>query len=282
MKQYLSLIHDVMINGNKREDRTGTGTISSFGHRLEFDLRDGFPLVTTKFVPYRLIATELLWMISGETSAQYLIDNNNHIWDEWMLPGNELGRVYGVQWRRWRSTSDLASISVNKNNVDIEFKWVDQLQNAINSIRTNPTDRRMLVSAWNPGELDEMALPPCHLLYQFYVDGEYLDCQVYQRSADVFLGLPFDIASYATLMHMVGYVTGKKPRKLIYVTGDTHIYTNHVEQCLTMLRREPKILPRLVINPTNREINEIDDFLLRDLSLVGYESHGRLTGEVSI
>jgi thymidylate synthase len=276
MKQYLDLASDILLNGKRREDRTGTGTISSFGHRLEFDMKAGFPLVTTKRVPYRLIAIELLWMLSGKTSAQFMLDNDCHIWKEWMDDNNDLGRVYGVQWRRWNTHKDVQIDGMWVTD------WIDQLQYAINTIRTNPVDRRMIVTAWNPGELDEMALPPCHLLYQFYVDGDTLDIQVYQRSADVFLGLPFDIASYATLLHMVAYITGKEPGRLIYILGDTHIYTNHIDQMLMQVMRAPYILPHLEVNRLGRDIKEIDDFGLDDLALIGYSAHPTLKGKISI
>jgi thymidylate synthase len=276
MKQYLDLASDILLNGKRREDRTGTGTISSFGHRLEFDMKAGFPLVTTKRVPYRLIAIELLWMLSGKTSAQFMLDNDCHIWKEWMDDNNDLGRVYGVQWRRWNTHKDVQIDGMWVTD------WIDQLQHAIYTIRTNPVDRRMIVTAWNPGELDEMALPPCHLLYQFYVDGDTLDIQVYQRSADVFLGLPFDIASYATLLHMVAYITGKEPGRLIYVLGDTHVYANHLSQMLMQIMRAPYVLPYLDVNRLGRDIKEIDDFQLGDLALVGYSSHPTLKGKVSV
>lgn len=271
MKEYLDLVERVMAFGNKRGDRTGTGTISSFGHQLVFDMADGFPAVTTKKLNVQKVWVELLWMLRGETSAQFMLDNDCHIWDEWMDENNDLGPVYGVQWRQWVEHLE-----------DGDVNLIDQLQECIDKIRNNPTDRRMLVTAWNPGELHLMALPPCHLLYQFYVDGMYLDIQVYQRSADVFLGLPFDIASYATLLHMVAHVTGKIPGRLIYVLGDTHIYTNHIEQMLTQLRREPLELPKLIVNKHNRDIKEIDDFQLDDLELQGYQHHKPLRGKVSV
>jgi thymidylate synthase len=275
MRQYLNLVERVLLHGKKREDRTGTGTLSSFGHRLEFNMADGFPLVTTKKVPFRLIKTELLWMLKGTTSAKFMLDNNCHIWDEWMDEYNDLGPVYGVQWRRWKGPVQYVGDGDYPGHI-----YIDQLQDAIRTIRQNPTDRRMLVTAWNPGELDEMALPPCHLMYQFYVDGDTLDIQVYQRSADVFLGLPFDIASYATLLHMIAYITDKKPGRLIYILGDTHIYSNHVEQMLKQLNREPYDLPRLVIR--SRGQKEIDDFELDDLNVVDYEHHPHIKGDVSV
>jgi thymidylate synthase len=277
MKQYLNLADYILRFGNKRGDRTGTGTISSFGHRLEFNMEDGFPAITTKKLFIRGVWVELLWMLSGNTSGRFMLENNVHIWDEWMDDDNNLGRVYGVQWRRWRGR-----IAHFENGEYPVREYIDQLQGAIDSIRDTPTNRRMLVTAWRPDELDEMALPPCHLLYQFYVDGDKLDIQVYQRSADVFLGLPFDIASYATLLHMVAHVTGKTPGRLIYLLGDTHIYTNHIDQVLEQLKRMPFDLPKLNVNARNREIKTIDDFQLEDLHLVDYNSHGPLKGKVSI
>lgn len=275
MKQYLDLARHILENGSKRQDRTGTGTISSFGHRLEFDMRDGFPAVTTKRLFIKGVWVELLWMLKGTPDAKFMLDNNVHIWDEWLDFNGELGRVYGVQWRNWRSVKER----------DFEYlvtEYIDQLQLAINKIKHMPHDRRMIVSAWNPGELDEMALPPCHLLYQFYVDGEYLDIQVYQRSADVFLGLPFDIASYATLLHMVATIVCKTPRKLIYITGDTHIYTNHVEQMWTQIHRTPHALPHLNFVYTGKDIKTIDDFELNNFELLGYLHDGPLKGSVSV
>jgi thymidylate synthase len=278
MRQYLDLVEEVLKNGRPRGDRTGTGTIASFGHRLEFNMVDGFPLVTTKKVNIEKVWIELFWMLSGKTSGQFMLDNNCHIWDEWMDENNDLGRVYGVQWRNWRGP-----IRTFDGNDYPQRVYIDQLQNAITTIRNNPVDRRMLVTAWRPDELDEMALPPCHILQQYFVDGEYLDLQVYQRSADVFLGLPFDIASYATLLHMVSYVTGKKPGRLIYLLGDTHVYTNHVDQMLTQLKREPYPLPTLnIVLDEGQVIKEIDDFKLGNLALQGYKSHPGLKGKVSV
>jgi thymidylate synthase len=263
-----------MAFGKPRSDRTGTGTISSFGHRLEFDLTEGFPVVTTKKIFMKGIWVELLWMLKGTESAKFMLDNDVHIWDEWMDRRKKLGRVYGVQWRNWRKVIGAWP------DCTIDYDYVDQLQNAINTIRKNPVDRRMVVTAWNPGELDEMALPPCHMFYQFYVDCDYLDIQVYQRSADVFLGLPFDIASYATLLSMVAMITGKKPGRLIYVLGDTHIYSNHIEQVMMQRERDPFDLPKLHIVDRGQE--EIDDFELSDFSLEDYQAHPAIKGKVSV
>lgn len=303
MKQYIDLANKVLTEGSKRMERTGTGTIAIFGPQLEFDLRKGFPAVTTKKLNIRLVWSELLWMISGESSIRPLLEDNNNIWNDWPFKKwiernnitikneaerlihldyfksqimkdrdfekeyGDLGPVYGVQWRHFKKAHN---------------GWVDQLQNAIDTINNNPTDRRILVTAWNPGEIDKMALPPCHLMYQLYVDGDELDIKVYQRSADVFLGLPFDIASYATLASMIGYITGKTPRMMYYGLGDTHIYLNHVDQVKEMISRPPYPLPTLEINVDDREILTIDDFMLSDFKLHNYEHHEAIKGEVSV
>lgn len=278
MKQYLDLVNDVLLNGVQREDRTGTGTVSVFGRQLRFDLRDGFPAVTTKKLFIKSVWVELLWMLSGESNIKFMKDKGVHIWDNWADENGELGPVYGVQWRRWKKYETIDS-NLSVAGVTVFKQYVDQLQQTIDRIRNNPTDRRLVVTAWNPGELDEMALPPCHLLYQFYVDGPFLDIQVYQRSADVFLGVPFDIASYATLLSMVAKVTGKVPRDLVYTLGDTHIYLNHVEQMFEQVERKPYPLPELYIAG---EQESIDDFKLEDFSLVGYEHHPHIKGDISV
>lgn len=276
MHQYLNLIKDVLENGEQRMDRTGTGTISVFGRQLRFNLQEGFPAVTTKRLFIKGVWVELLWMLSGSSNIDFMLDYGVHIWDEWADSYGELGPVYGVQWRRWRHVH-------REGWKAYRVEYIDQLQKAIDTIKSNPTDRRMLVTAWNPGELDEMALPPCHYSYQFYVhnDGR-LSTLVNQRSADVFLGLPFDIASYATLTHMVAHVTGLKPGELIYNLGDTHIYLNHLEQVKTQLQREPYPLPQININRRNREIKSIDDFELEDFELINYQHHPTIKGEVSV
>lgn len=300
MKQYLDLAKHVLAEGNERGDRTGTGTISVFGPQLHFDLREGFPIVTTKKTAIRLVWTELLWMLQGTSSIRPLIAVNNNIWNDWPMKKwiedeqidtsdmlditdlwkrgvfnsktfedkyGDLGPVYGVQWRKWMTPMD---------------GWIDQLQLAIDTIERNPEDRRIIVTAWNPGELEEMALPPCHLLYQFYVEGDWLDVKVYQRSADVFLGLPFDIASYATLLHMVAHVTNKKPRSLIYTLGDTHIYKNHVDQIKEQLTRVPYALPTFNVNKKDRIIKTIDDFRFSDFEFDEYKHHPSIKGDVSV
>lgn len=327
MENYINLASHILKHGHKRMDRTGTGTLAIFGPQLEFDLRDGFPVVTTKRVNLHLVWTELAWMISGSGSLRPLIEAGNNIWNEWPFKKwieatgqnvdirqpdsmgyklsmawfkgsilndphfaskwGDLGPVYGVQWRKWRKESfqDVVSMvdsDVVVNQEHLGSAWIDQLQNAIDTIKSNPTDRRMLITAWNPGELDEMALPPCHMFYQFFVEDEYIDVKVYQRSADVFLGLPFDIASYATLLHMVGHVVGKTPRNLVYSLGDTHIYLDHVDVMTTQVSREPYPLPHINVNTHGREINNINDFTIDDLSLIDYKHHKVLRGPVSV
>lgn len=286
MQQYQDLCIDILQNGEKRDDRTGTGTLSVFGRQLRFDLSEGFPAITTKKLFIKGVWVELLWMLSGDSSAKYMLENNVHIWDEWLKEDNDLGPVYGVQWRRWKKHHFKPIEYVNGNFTGLQWKgyvYVDQLQNTIDSIRNNPSDRRMLVSAWNPGELNEMALPPCHYSYQFYVhnDGR-LDILVNQRSADVFLGLPFDIASYATLLCMVAHVTGKRPGEVIYNLGDTHIYLNHIDKIVFQLSRKPRQLPSINVNRHNRVIKEIDDFVLDDLQIVDYDPYPAIKGEVSV
>ena len=283
MKQYLDLCRDVLENGERRNDRTGTGTISIFGRQMKFNLQDGFPLVTTKKMFFKGIIHELLWMISGSQSIKYLKDNGVHIWDPWANEMGTVGPMYGYQWRKWPEYKRLTMSSTVGNTIILSYNQIDQLNKAIHEIKENPTSRRILVSAWNVADIPEMALPPCHVMYQFYVRRDkYLDCHVYQRSADVFLGLPWDIALYATLMHMVAYLTDKKPGILTYSLGDTHIYLNHVEQVKLQLTREPKGLPVLMVNKRNRKIESIDDFTYDDFELIGYNPHPAIKGEISI
>jgi thymidylate synthase len=232
MKQYLDLMRLVQANGVRKSDRTGTGTLSIFGHQMRFDLRDGFPLVTTKKLHLRSIVHELLWFIRGDTNVRYLKDNKVSIWDEWADEKGELGPVYGAQWRSWPARDGTT---------------IDQLGDVIHRIRTSPDSRRLIVTAWNPADVDKMALPPCHCLFQFYVAEGRLSCQLYQRSADIFLGVPFNIASYALLTHMVAKVTGLAPGDFIHTLGDAHLYVNHLEQTELQLSRAPKALPRLQI-----------------------------------
>ncbi len=264
MKQYLECLNYVLENGNKKEDRTGTGTISTFGYQNRYDLQEGFPLVTTKKTFWRGIVHELLWFISGDTNIKYLVDNDVHIWDEWADENGDLGSVYGEQWRSWQSK---------------DGQTIDQLQNVIDQIKNNPESRRHLVVAYNPGEVDKQALPPCHSFFQFYVNDGKLSCQLYQRSADLFLGVPFNIASYALLTHMIAHVCNLEVGEFVHTFGDLHIYNNHLEQINEQLQREPYALPKIKLNS---EITKIDDFKFEDIELIGYESHPAIKGAVSV
>ncbi len=264
MKQYLDLLEHVLENGVRKEDRTGTGTISVFGHQMRFDLQDGFPLLTTKKLHLRSIIHELLWFLKGETNTRYLTENGVRIWNEWADDDGELGRIYGYQWRSWTSPG---------------HGNIDQITRVIDSIKNNPDSRRHIVSAWNVGDLDKMALPPCHILFQFYVADGRLSCQLYQRSADIFLGVPFNIASYAILLKMMAQVTGLKPGEFIHTLGDAHIYLNHIEQVKLQLTREPRKLPELNINPDR---SSIFDFVFEDFKLVNYDPHPHIKGEISV
>jgi len=264
MKQYLELLDHVLKNGIEKADRTGTGTISVFGYQMRFDLQEGFPVLTTKKLHLRSIIHELLWFLKGETNLKYLHDNNVTIWDEWADGNGELGHIYGYQWRSWPT---------------VDGKAIDQISNVVHSIRTNPDSRRHIVSAWNAGEIDKMALPPCHVLFQFYVAGGRLSCQLYQRSCDIFLGVPFNIASYALLTMMMAQVTGLKPGEFVHTLGDAHIYLNHLEQVKLQLDRLPYPLPRMIINPDRKSIF---DFVFEDFQLVNYQSHPHIKGEISV
>ncbi|MCH9665595.1 MAG: thymidylate synthase [Gammaproteobacteria bacterium] len=266
---YLQLLREVIENGAQREDRTGTGTRSIFASQLKFNLRDGFPLLTTKKLHTKSIVHELLWMLSGETNIKYLNDNNVRIWDEWADENGELGRVYGNQWRCWTEYDENTGTPTN----------YDQIKTVIDSIMYKPDSRRHIVSAWNVSDLDKMALPPCHLLFQFYVENGNLSCHLYQRSADLFLGLPFNIASYALLLSMVAQVTKLKPHNLTISLGDCHIYNNHIDQVRTQLLRLPLAMCELELNP---EITNIDDFKYDDINFKGYESWSHIKGEISI
>jgi len=264
MKQYLDLIEHVLKNGAEKADRTGTGTISVFGYQMRFDLQQGFPVMTTKKLHLRSIIHELLWFLKGETNLVYLHDNNVTIWDEWADERGELGHIYGYQWRSWPSH---------------DGRYIDQIANVVRSIKESPDSRRHIVSAWNVGELDKMALPPCHLLFQFYVAGGRLSCQLYQRSCDIFLGVPFNIASYALLTMMMAQVTGLKPGDFVHTLGDAHIYLNHIEQVRLQLSRESFPLPQMIINPDKKNIF---DFVFEDFQLVNYQSHPHIKGEISV
>ncbi len=264
MKPYLDLMQTILADGVDKGDRTGTGTRSIFGYQMRFDLRDGFPLLTTKKLHLRSIIHELLWFLQGNTNIAYLKENGVSIWDEWADEEGELGPIYGHQWRSW----DCA-----------DGRTVDQISNLIHDIRTNPDSRRLIVSAWNVGEIERMALPPCHVMFQFYVCNGQLSCQLYQRSADVFLGVQFNIASYALLLMMVAQVTGLEPRYFIHTLGDAHLYNNHLEQARLQLTREPRKLPVMRINP---EVKSIFDFHYEDFTLEGYDPHPHIKAEVSV
>jgi thymidylate synthase len=270
MKKYLDLLSDILANGDFRDDRTGTGTYSVFGRQLRFDLLKGFPLLTTKRVHLKSVIHELLWMLSGSTNVRDLQKHGVRIWDEWAAEDGSLGPVYGEQWRSWLS-HDLMQGGC--------YKVIDQIINVIESIKTNPNSRRHIVSAWNVAEIDQMALPPCHLLFQFYVSHDMLSCHVYQRSADVFLGLPFNIASYALLTRMVAQVTGLVAGDLIFSIGDAHIYANHIEHVELQISREPRQLPAIY---TTNFSNDIFSFKYEDFHLLGYNPHPAIKAEVAV
>lgn len=264
MKQYLDLLQHILDKGVKKEDRTGTGTLSVFGHQMRFNLQDGFPLVTTKKLHLKSIIHELLWFLAGDTNTKYLLDNGVRIWNEWADENGDLGHIYGFQWRSWP---------------DYSGGSIDQISEVIESIKHNPDSRRMLVSAWNVADLPNMNLPPCHAFFQFYVADGKLSCQLYQRSADSFLGVPFNIASYALLTMMMAQVTGLQPGEFVHTMGDTHIYTNHIEQVKLQISREPFPLPEMKINP---EVKNIFDFKYDDFELINYQAHPHIKGDVAI
>jgi thymidylate synthase len=264
MQQYLDLLEHVLQNGVKKPDRTGTGTISVFGYQMRFDLQQGFPVMTTKKLHLRSIIHELLWFLKGGTSLEYLHANNVTIWDEWADENGELGHIYGYQWRSWPAS---------------DGRSIDQISQVVRSIKENPDSRRHIVSAWNVGELDKMALPPCHVIFQFYVADGKLSCQLYQRSCDIFLGVPFNIASYALLTRMMAQVTGLQPGEFIHTLGDAHIYLNHIDQVRLQLSREPYPLPQMIINPDKKDIFQ---FVYDDFKLVDYQSHPHIKGEISV
>lgn len=263
MKQYLEMCQQILDNGVDREDRTGTGTRSIFGHQLRFDLQDGFPLMTTKKVYWKGVAYELLWFLKGDTNIKYLNDNDVHIWDEWADENGDLGNVYGHQWRSWEGREGT----------------IDQISEVIEQIKENPYSRRLIVNAWNVGDLDKMALPPCHLLFQFYVAEGKLSCQLYQRSCDTFLGVPFNIASYSLLTHMIAHVVGLEVGEFVWTGGDVHIYHNHFDQIKEQLSREPRPLPQIKIN---KETDNIFDIDFEDIELIAYDPHPTIKGEVSV
>ncbi len=264
MRQYLDLMEHILEHGVKRLDRTGVGTLSVFGYQMRFDLNEGFPLLTTKKLHLRSIIYELLWFLQGQTNIRYLKKHGVRIWDEWADEKGDLGPVYGSQWRSWRAA---------------DGRVIDQLSRVIEQIKTNPSSRRLIVSAWNPGEIDEMALPACHALFQFYVANERLSCQLYQRSADVFLGVPFNIASYSILTAMVAQVCGLGVGEFVHTLGDTHLYLNHLEQVRLQLSRDPRPLPQMVINP---EVRSIDGFCYEDFELRGYSPHAHIPAPIAV
>ena len=264
MKQYLDLLKEIRDNGVTKTDRTGVGTKSIFGHQMRFNLQDGFPLLTTKKVFLKGIIYELLWFLKGDTNIKFLTDHNVHIWDEWADENGDLGYVYGKQWRSWEAT---------------DGRVIDQISQVVDLIKNHPDSRRILVTAWNPAEIDKMALPPCHCLFQFYVADGKLSCQLYQRSADTFLGVPFNIASYALLTMMLAQVCGLEPGEFIHTTGDTHIYLNHLEQVNEQLSREPRPLPKMIINPN---VKSIFDFKYEDFQLEGYDPYPAIKAPVAV
>lgn len=264
MQQYLDLMRHVLENGHSKSDRTGTGTRSVFGWQMRFDLANGFPMVTTKKLHLKSIVHELLWFLQGDTNIAYLKANGVRIWDEWADENGDLGPVYGKQWRRWETP---------------DGRLIDQISQLVNSLTNNPDSRRHIVSAWNPGDVDNMALPPCHCLFQFYVADDKLSCQLYQRSADIFLGVPFNIASYALLTLMLAQVCGYQPGEFVHTFGDAHIYSNHTEQAMLQLSRQPRNLPSIWINP---EVKDIFSFRFEDFRLDGYEPHPHISAPVAV
>lgn len=264
MDEYLRLINHILENGEEKGDRTGTGTLSVFGYQMRFDLSKGFPMVTTKKVHLKSIIHELLWFIKGDTNVKYLQENGVRIWNEWADENGDLGPVYGKQWRDWK---------------DNNGRTIDQLEQVIDMIKNNPNSRRIIVSAWNVGELDEMALMPCHAFFQFHVANGKLNCQLYQRSADVFLGVPFNIASYAILTHMIAQICGLDAGTFVHTLGDAHLYTNHLEQARLQVSREPMPLPTLKLNP---DIKNIDDFKFEDFEVIDYQHHPHISAPIAI
>jgi len=264
MRQYLDLMRHALDHGARKDDRTGTGTLSLFGHQMRFNLADGFPLVTTKKVHLKSVIHELLWFLSGNTNIRYLQENGVTIWDEWADKDGNLGPVYGAEWRAWPTP---------------DGRHIDQITGVVEAIKRNPDSRRLIVTAWNPADVDKQALPPCHSLFQFYVINGRLSCQLYQRSADIFLGVPFNIASYALLTLMMAQVTGLKPGEFVHTLGDAHLYLNHIEQAQLQLSREPRPLPGMKLNP---EISSLFDFVYDDFTLEGYDPHPAIKAPVAV
>jgi len=264
MQQYLGLLDHIIGNGIKKSDRTGVGTLSTFGYQTRFNLSEGFPLVTTKKLHLKSVIHELLWFLKGDSNIEYLNKNGVSIWDEWADNNGNLGKIYGVQWRKWENGKNLS---------------IDQIQNLIESLRDNPDSRRHIVSAWNVGQIDQMALPPCHCLFQFYVANNKLSCQLYQRSADAFLGVPFNIASYSLLLHMIAHVLNFDVGEFVYTIGDLHLYSNHIEQAKIQLKRSPYKLPKLVIK---RDVKDIFSFKYDDFEILNYISHPHISGKIAV
>ena len=264
MKQYLDLLSHVMEHGIEKRDRTGTGTVSTFGYQMRFDLAERFPLMTTKKLHLKSIIHELLWFLSGSTNVRYLQENGVRIWNEWADADGNLGPIYGYQWRSWPVT---------------DGRTIDQVKTVVTSLKNNPDSRRHIISAWNVGEIEKMALPPCHILFQFYVAGDRLSCQLYQRSADIFLGVPFNIASYSLLTLMMAQVTGYRPGEFIHTLGDAHIYLNHIDQVKLQLTRDPRRLPVMSLNP---DVRDILGFTYADFSLSEYDPHPAIKGDISV
>jgi len=264
MRQYLDLLQNILDHGIEKNDRTGTGTISLFGYQMRFDLHDGFPLLTTKKLHLKSIIYELLWFLQGGTNVKYLQEHGVHIWDEWADQNGEVGPIYGAQWRSWRSSNT---------------QTIDQISNLIYQINTDPDSRRLIVNSWNVGEIDKMALPPCHVLFQFYLANDRLSCQLYQRSADVFLGVPFNIASYALIIQMIAQVCGLQVGEFVHTLGDVHLYRNHIEQAKLQLTRNPYPLPQLKLNPSKLSIFDFD---YPDFELNNYQSHPHISAEISV
>lgn len=264
MRQYLDLMQNILDQGVEKEDRTGTGTLSFFGYQMRFNLQDGFPLMTTKKLHLKSIIYELLWFLQGDTNVRYLQDHGVRIWNEWADENGDLGPIYGAQWRSWQAS---------------DGSTIDQIANLMQQLKTNPHSRRLLVSAWNVGELPHMALPPCHVLFQFYVADQTLSCQLYQRSADVFLGVPFNIASYALLTMMIAQASGLRPGEFVHTLGDAHLYKNHLEQARLQLSRQPYPLPQIKINP---EVHSIFEFKYDDFELTNYQAHPHIKAKVAV
>ncbi|MGJ4953170.1 thymidylate synthase [Bradyrhizobium sp. HKCCYLS20291] len=279
MLEYKRLLERILHEGVQKDDRTGTGTISIFGHQMRFDLSAGFPLLTTKRLSFKAVSIELLWFLRGDTNIKFLRDNGVTIWDEWADENGDLGPVYGKQWRSWGTGRERKIFDEDGVMLSAEDETIDQIANVVQQIKTNPNSRRLMVSAWNPAEVDEMALPPCHCLFQFFVANGKLSCQLYQRSADVFLGVPFNIASYALLTMIVAQVTGLAPGEFIHSFGDTHLYLNHLDQARLQLTRKDRPLPKVLIN---QAITDIFDFRYADFTLLGYDPHPAIRAEVAV